>query len=208
MSNEKINSLKVGHKVNYAIFASGEGSNAMALIEKGLELGMLPCFLLSNVEDAPILEKAKNKGVPTFFCPSKKKGIDQEFESKALHLCQEYQVSWIFLAGFLKILSGDFVSEFTTEGRSQLINIHPSLLPKYPGLGGYKRAFKAGDKTFGHTIHFVTEGVDEGPIILQKEFDRDPQWDIDQMIQFGKEKENSSYALILEKLLSGDSPEI
>lgn len=198
------NGLNHSLNINYAIFASGEGSNALSLIKKGIELNRPPCFLLSNIENAPVLEKAENHNIPTFFCPSKKKGVDKDFEAKALHLCEEYQVHWIFLAGFLKILSGEFVSAFTVEGKSQIINIHPSLLPKYPGLGGYKKAFEAGDKTFGHTIHLVTEGVDEGPVILQKEFERENCWGLEQMVQFGKEKENESYVSILEKFLSGD----
>lgn len=198
MSNLKIDTNNFR---NYAIFASGEGSNALSLIRKGLELKHPPQFLLCNVEEAPILKKASSLGIKTYFVPSLNKGLDSDFENELIQLCRKNNVEWVFLAGFLKILSANFLKEFTSDSLPQVLNIHPSLLPLYPGLGGYKKAYHNGDEFFGHTIHFVTEGVDEGPHILQRKFKRETSWGLDELIDFGKEMENKSYSKVLETLV-------
>ena len=133
----------------YAILASGQGTNALSLTRTGIELGHPPQLIIVNREDSPLLEEGKKLGIPTYFIKSSVKGVDQDFENRVLNLCHQYQVNWLFLAGFLKILSGAFLNEFNYGEFNQVINIHPSLLPKYPGLGGYKKAFTNKDIEFG-----------------------------------------------------------
>lgn len=192
----------VQSKVNhYGILASGVGTNALSLINTGLMNGCPPRFVICNKEESPLLTKAKEIGIPTYFIPSSVKGIDKDFENRVLNLCQTHNVDWLFLAGFLKILSSAFLQEFNFHGFNQVVNIHPSLLPKYPGLGGYKLAHRSGDKEFGHTIHLVTDGVDEGPILFQKILTRGSDLSLEEMIAIGKEEENKSYGLLLSSLL-------
>ena len=186
---------------NYGILASGQGSNALSLIVKGLEFGRPPQFVILNRDNSPLIEKAENLGIKTYFLESTLKGEDLDFEARVLNLCQVHQVDWLFLAGFLKILSGPFIDHFNNVGFSQILNIHPSLLPKYPGLGGYKKAYKNNDPEFGHTIHLVTKGTDEGPILLQKVIPTNSNWSLEDMVAVGKKIENNSYALVLETLL-------
>lgn len=173
----------------------------MALYEAGLEQGVTAQFILVNKKESPLIDYFNKKDVPCFFVESKAKGIDKEFETKALELCRQHKVEWLFLAGFLKILSPDFLCEFKEENIAKVINIHPSLLPKYPGLGGYKKAFENGDAEYGHTIHLVTEGVDEGPILYQKKLSRKEGDSFDDFVSRGKSEENRSYAQVLKKLI-------
>lgn len=186
---------------DFAIMASGTGTNALSLIRKSIELDCPPRFVVVNKEESPLLELAKSFGLPTYYIPTVKKGIDQDFESRVLTLKENYKVEWLFLAGFLKILSTSFLHEFNQHGFNQVINIHPSLLPKYPGLGGYKKAFQNRDAEFGHTLHLVTDGVDEGPIIYQKVLSTKGLASLDDMISVGKEEENKSYVRLLKSLI-------
>jgi phosphoribosylglycinamide formyltransferase-1 len=205
--NSRVINLK-----RYAIFASGNGSNAVSLIEEGLRHKCPPQFVLSNVQEAPILDKAKEMGIKVFTIVSKVKGIDRDFEEQALKLCQDFQIDWLFLAGFLKILSLQFLRAFqfkeitkdkdsSKDGFYQVVNIHPSLLPLYPGLGAYKKAFDNKDPFFGHTVHLVTEGVDEGPILFQKKIQAQTFTSFEEFQQLGKKKENESYAYVLSTML-------
>lgn len=187
---------------NFSIFASGTGTNALALIEKAKELSLVPEFVLVNKKESPLLKIVPEMGIPCFFIESKIKGVDSEFEAKAKNLCEEYDVEWLFLAGFLKILSFDFVKGFEIrDGVSRILNIHPSLLPKYPGLGGYKKAWTNGDETFGHSIHLVTPDLDSGPTLFQKSYDRKNYNSFDHFLETCKREENDSYKKVFQNLV-------
>ncbi len=185
----------------YAIFASGSGSNALSLIEEGLRINCPPLLVISNVEEAPVLKKARNLGVESVLIPSQVKGLDPHFEKQAIELCQKYQIEWLFLAGFLKILSPEFLKAFQWNHLYRVVNIHPSLLPKYPGLGAYKKAYKNGDEVFGHSVHLVDEGVDEGPLLYQRELVRPQDCSFAEFCELGKREENKSYAKVLNALI-------
>jgi phosphoribosylglycinamide formyltransferase-1 len=193
--------VKEGKVRDYAILASGQGTNALSLIVTGIRCGYPPRFVVVNKEDSPLMVKAKEHGIATYFIGASKKGVDKDFENRVLNICAQYNIDWIFLAGFLKVLSPQFLNEFNHVGFNQVVNIHPSLLPKYPGLGGYKKAFENKDKEFGHTLHLVTEGVDEGPILFQKVLSCPKEGTLDEMINIGKEQENLSYGRLLESLI-------
>lgn len=187
---------------NYSIMASGRGTNALALMKKGIELKRPPQFVIVNKEDSPLRKQCLEYNIPCHFIPSSPKGIDKVFEEAVINLCHRDRVEWIFLAGFLKILSPEFLKAFNFEkGINRVINIHPSLLPKYPGLGGYKKAFENGDKVFGHTIHLVTSELDCGPVLYRKEIERKINMNLEEMQTIGLEIENQSYSQLLSEFI-------
>lgn len=158
-------------KRRLAILISGRGSNMEALLQTAQadpEWPTEPVLVLSNRLDALGLEKARSFGVPTAAVDSKtfpknRQGFEEAMQAEL----EKHGVELIALAGFMRILTPWFVDRW--QGR--LINIHPSLLPKYPGVDTHQRALDAGDRVHGCTVHHVTAGVDEGPTIGQAEVD-------------------------------------
>ena len=122
--------------------------------------------MLSDVEDSGILSSAKALGVPTsFIAPGKfRTKLDESAEAEYIAALQEAEVDLVVLAGFMRILKGEFLRAF--EGR--VVNVHPSLLPSFPGLEAWKQALDAGVKYTGVTVHYVDQGIDSGPIIAQE----------------------------------------
>lgn len=150
------------------VLGSGKGSNFVALA-KARAAGLLPAELtlvLSDVHDSGILAHAAEFKVPNrFIAPGKfRTKLDDEAESAYLKALQQARVDLVVLAGFMRLLKGQFLKAF--EGR--IINIHPSLLPSFPGLEAWKQALEYGVKVTGCTVHFVDAGIDAGPIIAQK----------------------------------------
>ncbi len=154
-----------------AILISGRGSNMEALLraaQTDADWPAEPVLVLSNKPDAAGLEKARSCGVPTASVASKAfPNNRQGFEEAMQAELERHGVELIALAGFMRILTPWFVDRW--QGR--LINIHPSLLPKYPGVDTHQRALDAGDRVHGCTVHHVIAGVDEGPMIGQAEID-------------------------------------
>lgn len=148
-----------------AILISGSGSNMVALAQSMQgDHPARPCLVLSNDPQAGGLAKAQALGIPTAVVDHRPfKGDRAGFEAEFLKPLQEAQPDLIALAGFMRILSADFVRRF--EGR--MLNIHPSLLPKYKGLNTYARSIEAGDAEAGCTVHEVTAALDDGPILGQ-----------------------------------------
>ncbi len=148
-----------------AILLSGRGSNFLALSD-AIERGEIPAriaLVISNIESAPGLQHARDRGYKGLFIPSK--GRDrEEFDREVVAELQKERVDVICLAGFMRLLSSYFVSQYPTC----IINIHPSLLPAFPGLESQKQALEWGVKTTGCTVHFVDEELDHGPIIVQR----------------------------------------
>lgn len=146
-------------------FISGGGSNMLALA-KACEAPDYPAEIVgvfSDKPDAGGLAKAKALGIPTRVFERKAYGSKAEHETAILDALAEIGPDLICLAGYLRLLSGDFIRPH--EGK--ILNIHPSLLPLFPGLHTHQRALDAGMKVAGCTVHFVTEGMDEGPVIAQ-----------------------------------------
>jgi phosphoribosylglycinamide formyltransferase-1 len=148
-----------------AVLLSGRGSNFEALAEN-ISAGKIPgaeiAVVISNKPDAQGLELAKSRGIPTRMIPSK--GLEREaYDRLVVATLQEQQVELICLAGYMRLLSAYFVAAFP----QRIINIHPSLLPSFPGLESQKQALEYGVKFAGCTVHFVDENLDAGPIILQ-----------------------------------------
>lgn len=150
-----------------AIFISGSGTNMENLI-KVSKAGKIPGAVISLViSDQPAaggIDKARKLGVPVQVVERNKFGSKKDFEAQIFHLIDEARIDYLLLAGYMRILSNDFVRRY--PGR--IINVHPSLLPAFPGAHGIKDAFEAKVQETGVTIHFVDEGVDTGPVILQR----------------------------------------
>jgi phosphoribosylglycinamide formyltransferase-1 len=152
-------------KFKLAVLVSGQGTNLQALIDQ-IEQGALAAeiaIVISNVKDAFALERAKNHGIKTVFLDPKSFAGKKEFDSALIDRLQAEAVDLICLAGFMRILGKAFINNFSDK----IINIHPSLLPAFPGLHPQRQALEYGVKFSGCTVHFVDEGVDSGPIILQ-----------------------------------------
>lgn len=153
-------------RLKLAILISGRGSNMKALLEAARDPSFpaKPVLVLSNRPDAKGLETAADEGIPTAAIDHKTFGKDREaFERAMNEYLETAGVEIIALAGFMRVLTPWFVN--TWEGR--MINIHPSLLPKYKGLDTHQRAIDAGDAEAGCTVHWVSPGVDDGEIIQQ-----------------------------------------
>ncbi len=148
-----------------AILISGGGSNMVELLKS--MTGDHParaCVVLSNIPDAGGLAKAEAAGVPTVVVDHKPFGADRAaFEAEMAKALGQYQPDIIALAGFMRVLTAEFVARY--QGR--MLNIHPSLLPKYRGLHTHARAIEAGDDIAGCTVHEVTADLDDGPILGQ-----------------------------------------
>jgi phosphoribosylglycinamide formyltransferase 1 len=153
-------------RLKLAILISGRGSNMEAILETARDPAYpaQPVLVLSNRPDAKGLETAAAAGIPTAAIDHKTYGKDREAFERAMHeQLTEAGVEIIALAGFMRVLTPWFVN--TWEGR--MVNIHPSLLPKYKGLDTHQRALDAGDTEAGCTVHWVSPGVDDGEIIQQ-----------------------------------------
>lgn len=156
------------HKFRIGILGSGKGSNFVAIADACAD-GRVPAeiaIVLSDVQKAGILQHAKERNLPAqFIDPGKfRTKLDDNAEQNFIQELQRAQVNLVALAGFMRVLKGQFLRTF--EGR--IINIHPSLLPSFPGLEAWKQAFDHGVKVTGCSVHFVDAGVDSGPIIAQQ----------------------------------------
>ena len=150
------------------ILGSGKGSNFVAIAEACAE-GKVPAqvaLVLSDVADAGILERARERSIPARYIPPGKfrTKLEEEAERAYTEALQAAQVDLVALAGFMRVLKGEFLRAFA----GRIINIHPSLLPAFPGLDAWKQALDHGVKVTGCTVHFVDAGVDSGPIIGQQ----------------------------------------
>jgi phosphoribosylglycinamide formyltransferase 1 len=153
-------------KARVAILISGRGSNMAALIyaAKAKECPFEAVLVASNTPDAPGLKLAAAEGIATF--AQAHKGMDREaFDAVISRELRKARADFVALAGYMRLLSPEFVSEWA----GRMLNIHPSLLPKYKGLDTYARAIAAGDKVSGCTVHEVTSAVDDGPVLGQTE---------------------------------------
>lgn len=152
--------------MNIAVFASGSGSNFQSLVEAseagslGAEISLLVC----DRKDALVLERAKKHGIPTFVFTAKDYGSKAEFERKIIEQLRTHDAEFIALAGYMRLIGETLLKEY--GGR--IINIHPSLLPAFPGKDAIGQALEAGVKISGVTIHYVDEGMDTGGIIAQE----------------------------------------
>jgi phosphoribosylglycinamide formyltransferase-1 len=160
--------MNQNNKFRLGVLGSGKGSNFVAIAD-ACASGKIPAavaLILSDVEGAGILAQARERNLTARFIPPGKfrTKLDEDAERAFVGALQEAKVDLIVLAGFMRVLKGDFLRAF--EGR--IVNIHPSLLPSFPGLAAWQQALDHGVKVTGCTVHFVDAGVDAGPIIGQQ----------------------------------------
>lgn len=149
-----------------AVLLSGRGSNFVALHE-AIERGDLPAVIsvvVSNVAEAPGLEKAERRGLSSLAIPHEDFADRGSHEQEILEVLRRMGVDWVCLAGYMRLLSPPFVRAWPRR----IVNIHPSLLPAFPGLEAPHQAIEHGVKVSGCTVHLVDEGLDSGPIVLQR----------------------------------------
>ena len=151
------------NKIRSCVFISGKGTNLESLIKssRSYDFPIKIELIISNKKKAPGLKIAKKHSIPFKFFSSLNQ---KKFERKCLNELRKRKIKFLCLAGFMKILSKNFIKDFGYK----IINIHPSLLPKYKGMGTHKKVLKNKDKYSGCTVHFVTPKLDSGKIILQK----------------------------------------
>ena len=184
-------------KLSLAILISGSGSNMVQLIESmDNNHPAFPSVVISNKSNAAGIKKAQDLGIPTeIICEKFQKSNGLDFESKLKELLNTYEVKIICLAGFMRILSKDFVKLF--EGR--ILNIHPSLLPKYKGLNTHARALASNEQFAGCSVHLVTSELDGGPVLAQSQISIDKTDNVESLSTKVLKEEHILYPKVLLK---------
>ncbi|MDX1951677.1 MAG: phosphoribosylglycinamide formyltransferase [Verrucomicrobiota bacterium] len=192
------------NKAKLGILGSGKGSNMVAIAEamKDPNCPYEIKLVISDVEGAGILSHAQERNLPfRLISPGKfRTKLDEESERAYIDALQEAGVDFVVLAGFMRILKGEFLRMF----ENRVINIHPSLLPAFPGLEAWKQALEYGVKVTGCTVHYVDQGVDTGPIISQRPvevLDHDTATTLHERIQ---QAERELYPETLRSLARGE----
>ena len=186
---------------NIVVLISGSGSNLQAIID-ACEQKRIPGTIravFSNKADAFGLERAREAGIPQHALAANQFASREAFDRELMHEIDAYAPDVVVLAGYMRILSAEFVQHY----QGKLLNIHPSLLPKYPGLNTHRQALDNGDTEHGTSVHFVTEELDGGPVILQAKvpvFDGDDEEEITSRVQA---QEHAIYPLVVGWFLSG-----
>ncbi|AKJ42929.1 phosphoribosylglycinamide formyltransferase [Pragia fontium] len=186
---------------NIVVLISGSGSNLQAIIDayrNGQINGNIKA-VFSNVPEAYGLVRAQQAGIATELVESKYFASRTDYELVLADTIDRYTPDLIVLAGYMRILSPTFVNRYT----GKLLNIHPSLLPKYPGLHTHRQALDNGDSEHGATIHFVTEELDGGPIILQAAIPITPQDSEAEVIKKVQQQEHRIYPLVVGWFMQG-----
>ena len=193
--------MAAAQKSRLVVLASGNGSNFQAIID-ACESGRLDAeivLLVVNRPGAYALERAARHGIPSRLIDHKAYADREAFDAAMAEAIDEVQPDWIIMAGFMRILTDGFVERF----RGRLINIHPSLLPKYPGMNTHARALEAGDRQHGATVHFVTPTVDAGPPIVQGRLEILADDDVEALKQRIHGVEHRIYPLAIDWLVKG-----
>ena len=183
------------------VLLSGTGSNLQALIDSD-DIKASPATLravISNRADAPGLQRAKNAGIDTRVLDHKAFGGREAFDAALIEIIDTFNPHLVVLAGFMRILSADFVRPY--QGR--LLNIHPSLLPKHKGLHTHQRALEAQDREHGCSVHFVTEELDGGPLVVQAVLPVEPEDTPSSLAQRVHAQEHRIYPLAVRWFAEG-----
>jgi phosphoribosylglycinamide formyltransferase-1 len=183
-----------------AVFASGNGSNFQTIAEK-VQSGAIPAelvLLFSDHREAYVLQRAGALGVPSAAIELRECTNKVDYEETVLAILREYKVDYIVLAGYMKIVGATLLDAFPNK----IVNIHPALLPSFPGAHGIEDAWKAGVAVTGVTVHFIDSGVDTGPIIAQEEVVRTKEDTIDSLEEKIHAVEHILYPRVLAEILS------
>jgi formyltetrahydrofolate-dependent phosphoribosylglycinamide formyltransferase len=188
-----------------AVLLSGRGSNFEA-IANAVATGAIPdseiVAVISDVPGAAGLERARERGLPAHAVARRRFPSRREHETEILRILDAARPQLVCLAGYMRVLSPEFVARFPRK----ILNIHPALLPKFPGLHAQKRALEAGETVSGCTVHFVDEGTDTGPPILQKTVPILPGDTEERLSKRILAAEHAAYPEAIRRVLSGSSP--
>jgi len=182
-----------------AVLISGNGSNLQALIDASSNSNYRIVGVISNKPDAFGLQRAQRADIATHVIDHRLYADRISFDRDLINKLDELQPRLIVLAGFMRILSSEFVRHF----KGHIINIHPSLLPKYPGTNTHQRVLEAGDKEHGVSIHFVTEHLDGGPVIAQAAITIEPDDSADTLQQRVHVEEHRIYPQVVSMFAAG-----
>ncbi|MEI7237298.1 phosphoribosylglycinamide formyltransferase [Pectobacterium brasiliense] len=186
---------------NIVVLISGHGSNLQALIDacKNARLKGKIVAVFSNNAEAYGLERAQDADIPTCVLNPEDFADRAAFDAALANEIEQYEPALVVLAGYMRILSPEFVAQFT----GKMLNIHPSLLPKYPGLHTHRKALENGDREHGTSVHFVTDELDGGPLILQAKvpvFSDDTEESLSERV---KTHEHTIYPMVINWFLNG-----
>lgn len=183
------------------VLASGRGSNLQALIDalKNGEDSYQIEVVISDKEEAQALIRAKKEQIPNIFINPREFSHKEEFEQAILEVIRKHNCNLICLAGFMRILTPSFINKAGVK----IVNIHPSLLPAFPGLNAHQQALDYGIKYSGCTVHFVDEGVDSGPIILQAVVPVEVDDTVETLSQRILKEEHKLYPLAIKLIAEG-----
>jgi phosphoribosylglycinamide formyltransferase-1 len=178
------------------VLVSGNGSNLQAIIDdiSRLKINAKISAVIANQETAYALTRAENAGIPAIFIDHKIFASREEYDNKMASCIDEFTPNLIVLAGFMRILTPAFVEHF----KGRMLNIHPSLLPKYKGLHTHQRAIDAKDKEHGASVHFVTPELDGGPVVLQSKVPVFDQQDVLELADRVQQQERQMYPLVIK----------
>lgn len=184
-----------------AVLASGNGSNLQAIIDAANreEISGSVAVVFSDKEESFALERARRHGIEALFLNPGHYSHREAYDSDVVYLLREREIELVILAGFMRLLSPHFVEQY----RGRIMNIHPALLPSFPGVDGVKQALRYGVKVSGCTVHFVDEGLDTGPIILQEAvnvYDNDTEESLQERIH---EVEHRLYPRAVQLFIEG-----
>ena len=181
-----------------AVFASGSGTNFQAIID-AIKSGALEAslqLLVCDHKDAYCLKRAEAAGIPTFTFTAKEYKDKAAYEQEILLKLKEYNVEFIVLAGYMRLIGHTLLSGY----QGKIVNIHPSLLPAFPGKDAIGQALAAGVETSGVTVHFVDEGMDTGPIIDQQSVTIDKEDTLEDLQEKVHAVEHQLYPAVLQRL--------
>lgn len=183
---------------NIAIFASGTGSNFQAIIDavKAKKLHAEVKLLVCDKPGAAVIAKAEMADVTTFVFNPKQYETKVDFENEIIDQLKQHDIDYIILAGYMRLIGPTLLKAYV----NRIINIHPSLLPEFPGKDAIGQALRAGVKKTGVTVHFVDEGMDTGPIIAQKAVELENEDTLEDIERKVHEVEHVFYPATLEKL--------
>ena len=189
-------------KLLVAVLASGRGSNFQAIAEavKKGEVNYEIKVLITNNKEAPAIEIAKRFSIPVEVVEKNRFPKREEYDLEIKRILDHYKIDLVVLAGYMLLIKSKTLLE---AYKNKIINIHPSLLPKYPGENAQEQTFNAGEKISGLTIHFVDAGLDSGPIIFQKEVEISSCKNVDQVVKTILEQEHVYYKKVIDSFSKG-----
>lgn len=178
-----------------AFFASGRGSNVKAILDQTDRGEIEPVCLVCDQEEAPVIDLAKVANLPIFVLSSSGRSR-RDWEDQVLEYLSQFDIDYIVLAGFMRLLTEEFIDHYP----KRILNIHPSLLPKYPGIHSIQEVYQAKESETGVSIFYVDEGMDTGDLIAQEKIKINSNWQLADLEEAVHKLEHQMYSQVLMDL--------